>query len=101
MPAFIWMTVLTALRILGRNRLRAGLTMLGIVIGVGAVIAMVGIGEGAKRAVQAQIATMGTNVIIVWPGVTTFSGVRGSQGPKNTKFVFSQILCFSRFCTCG
>ena len=80
MPAFVWMTVLTALRILGRNRLRAGLTMLGIVIGVGAVIAMVGIGEGAKRAVQAQIATMGTNVIIVWPGATTVSGVRGSQG---------------------
>lgn len=80
MPAFVWMTVLTALRILGRNRLRAGLTMLGIVIGVGAVIAMVGIGEGAKRAVQTQIATMGTNVIIIWPGATTVSGVRGSQG---------------------
>jgi putative ABC transport system permease protein len=80
MPAFIWMTVLTALRIIGRNRLRAGLTMLGIVIGVGAVIAMVGIGEGAKLAVQAQIATMGTNVIIIWPGATTVSGVRGSQG---------------------
>src|SRR5512134_654274 len=80
MAAFVWMTVLTALRILGRNRLRAGLTMLGIVIGVGAVIAMVGIGEGAKRAVQAQISTMGTNVIIIWPGATTVSGVRGSQG---------------------
>lgn len=80
MPAFIWLTVRTALRILGRNRLRAGLTMLGIVIGVGAVIAMVSIGEGAKRAVQMQIATMGTNVIIIWPGVTTVSGVRGSQG---------------------
>jgi len=50
------------------------------VIGVGAVIAMVGIGEGAKRAVQAQIATMGTNVIIIWPGATTVSGVRSSQG---------------------
>ena len=80
MPGFVWMTVLTALRILRRNRLRAGLTMLGIVIGVGAVIAMVGIGEGAKRAVQAQISTMGTNVIIIWPGATTVSGVRGSQG---------------------
>jgi len=80
MPAFVWMTVLTALRVLARNRLRAGLTMLGIVIGVGAVIAMVGIGEGAKRAVQAQIATIGANVIIVWPGATTVSGVRGSQG---------------------
>ena len=80
MPAFIWLTVMTALRILGRNRLRAGLTMLGIVIGVAAVIAMVSIGEGAKRAVQAQIATIGTNVIIVWPGATTVSGVRGGQG---------------------
>src|SRR5215467_3854563 len=80
MSAFIWMTVLTALRIIRRNRLRAGLTMLGIVIGVAAVIAMVGIGEGSKRAVQAQIATMGTNVIIVWPGAPTVSGVRGSQG---------------------
>lgn len=84
MSAFIWLTVMTALRILGRNRLRAGLTMLGIVIGVAAVIAMVGIGEGAKRAVQAQIATMGTNVIIVFPGFTSASGVRGSQGTAIT-----------------
>ncbi len=80
MGAFVWLTIMTALRILGRNRLRAGLTMLGIVIGVAAVIAMVSIGEGAKRAVQAQIATMGTNVIIIWPGSTTVSGVRGGQG---------------------
>lgn len=80
MSAFIWLTIMTALRILGRNRLRAGLTMLGIVIGVGAVIAMVSIGEGAKKAVQAQIATIGTNVIIIWPGSTTVSGVRGGQG---------------------
>jgi putative ABC transport system permease protein len=84
MSAFIWLTVMTALRILGRNRLRAGLTMLGIVIGVAAVIAMVGIGEGAKRAVQAQIATIGTNVIIVFPGFTSVSGVRGSQGTAIT-----------------
>jgi putative ABC transport system permease protein len=80
MPAFLWLTVMTALRILARNRLRAGLTVLGIVIGVAAVIAMVSIGEGAKRAVQAQIATMGTNIIIIWPGATTVSGVRSGQG---------------------
>ncbi|HYM88907.1 MAG TPA: ABC transporter permease [Nitrospiraceae bacterium] len=84
MSAFVWLTILTALRILARNRLRAGLTMLGIVIGVAAVIAMVSIGEGAKRAVQAQIATMGTNVIIIFPGVTSASGVRGSQGSAVT-----------------
>jgi len=84
MAAFVWLTIMTALRILGRNRMRAGLTMLGIVIGVAAVIAMVSIGEGAKRAVQAQIATMGTNVIIIFPGVTSASGVRGGQGSAIT-----------------
>ena len=80
MPAFLLLTVLTAIRILGRNRLRAGLTMLGIVIGVGAVIAMVSIGEGAKAAVSQRVASMGTNVIIVLPGATTAGGVRGGQG---------------------
>jgi len=89
--AFIWMTVVTALRILARNRLRAGLTMLGIVIGVAAVIAMVGIGEGAKRAVQAQIATMGTNIIIIWPGATTVGGVRGAQGGAVTLTVADAV----------
>src|SRR5919205_3241120 len=80
MSAFIFMTVITAFRILSRNRLRAGLTMLGIIIGVGAVIAMVSIGQGARAAVQAQVASMGTNVIIVLPGATTVGGVRGAQG---------------------
>ena len=80
MPAFVWLTVVTALRVLGRNRLRAGLTMLGIIIGVGAVIAMVSIGEGAKQAVQKQIASIGTNVIMIWPSATTVGGVRGAQG---------------------
>jgi len=80
MPAFLLLTLMTAIRILSRNRLRAGLTMLGIIIGVGAVIAMVSIGEGAKAAVQAQVASMGTNVIIVLPGSTTVCGVRGGQG---------------------
>ena len=80
MPAFVLLTVLTAIRILSRNRLRAGLTMLGIVIGVGAVIAMVSIGEGAKAAVAKRVASMGTNVIMVLPGSMITSGVRGGQG---------------------
>ncbi len=80
MSTFVWLTVVTALRILGRNRMRAGLTMLGIVIGVAAVIAMVSIGQGARAAVQAQVASMGTNVIIILPGATTVGGVRGGQG---------------------
>ena len=91
MPAFVWLTVLTALRILGRNRMRAGLTMLGIVIGVGAVIAMVSIGEGAKQAVRKQIATMGTNVIIIWPNYTTVAGVRGAQGTAVTLTVTDAV----------
>src|SRR5574341_48262 len=91
MPAFVWLTVVTAIRILRRNRLRAGLTMLGIIIGVAAVIAMVSIGEGAKRAVQAQIATMGTNVIILWPGATTVSGVRGALGGAVTLTVSDAV----------
>ena len=84
MPAFILLTILTALRILRRNRMRAGLTMLGIVIGVGAVIAMVSIGQGARAAVSAQVASMGTNVIVVLPGATTAGGVRGGQGGAMT-----------------
>jgi putative ABC transport system permease protein len=84
MPAFILVTILTALRVLRRNRMRAGLTMLGIVIGVGAVIAMVSIGQGARAAVSAQVASMGTNVIVVLPGATTAAGVRGGQGGAMT-----------------
>ncbi|HYM37016.1 MAG TPA: ABC transporter permease, partial [Nitrospiraceae bacterium] len=84
MGAFLLLTIMTAFRILGRNRLRAGLTVLGIVIGVAAVIAMISIGQGAKAAVRAQVASMGTNVIIILPGATTTGGVRGGQGSAVT-----------------
>src|SRR3989442_2249527 len=77
---FLLMTVLVAFRVLSRNRMRSALTMLGIIIGVGAVIAMVSIGEGAKAAVQAQIASFGTNVITILPGAMTVSGVRSGHG---------------------
>ena len=77
---FLLMTVLVAFRVLARHRMRSALTMLGIIIGVGAVIAMVSIGEGAKAAVQAQVASMGTNVIIVLSGATTVGGVRTGHG---------------------
>jgi putative ABC transport system permease protein len=76
----LMMTALVAFRVLARNRLRSGLTMLGIIIGVGAVIAMVSIGEGAKAAVQAQLATFGTNVITILPGAMTVGGVRSGHG---------------------
>src|SRR5713101_6790111 len=77
---FLLMTVLVAFRVLGRHRMRSALTMLGIIIGVGAVIAMVSIGEGAKAAVQAQIASFGTNVITILPGAMTTTGVRTGHG---------------------
>jgi putative ABC transport system permease protein len=58
--------------------------MLGIIIGVGAVIAMVAIGEGAKATIRSQIASLGTNVLIVLPGFTTQGGVRTGSGGVNT-----------------
>jgi putative ABC transport system permease protein len=78
------MTFRIALRALARNKLRAFLTMLGIIIGVGAVIAMVAIGEGAKATIRAQIASLGTNVLIVLPGTSTQGGVRAGFGSNTT-----------------
>jgi len=79
-----FMTFRIALRALGRNKLRSFLTMLGIIIGVGAVIAMVAIGEGAKATIRSQIASLGTNVLIVLPGTATQGGVRTGSGGVNT-----------------
>lgn len=79
-----WMTLRIALRALARNKLRSFLTMLGIIIGVGAVIAMVAIGEGAKEMVRAQIASLGTNVLVILPGASTQGGVRTGFGGVRT-----------------
>jgi putative ABC transport system permease protein len=73
-----------AIRALARNKLRSFLTMLGIIIGVGAVIAMVAIGEGAKKRVQDQIASLGTNVLVVLPGTLTLGGARTGSGGVQT-----------------
>jgi len=80
----LFMTLRIALRALARNKLRAFLTMLGIIIGVGAVIAMVAIGEGAKSTIRSQIANLGTNVLVVLPGSNVQGGVRGGFGNVNT-----------------
>lgn len=58
--------------------------MLGIIIGIGAVVAMVSLGQGATASVQAEIASLGTNVLIIVPGATTVSGVRGGMGTVST-----------------
>jgi putative ABC transport system permease protein len=69
-------TIRMAVRALLRNKMRTVLTMLGIIIGVAAVIAMVGIGNGAKSQIEAQIANLGENVILVFSGNVTRAGVR-------------------------
>jgi putative ABC transport system permease protein len=73
-----------AFRALRRNKMRSVLTALGIIIGVGAVIAMVGIGNGAKAQVEAQIASLGQNVILIFSGSTTSSGIRTGWGSAGT-----------------
>ncbi len=73
-----------ALRALRVNMLRSALTMLGIIIGVGAVIAMVGVGAGAQERVAEQIRSLGSNLIIVLPGSVTASGIRLGQGTQVT-----------------
>jgi putative ABC transport system permease protein len=78
------MTLRAALRALRRNKLRSGLTTLGIVIGVAAVIAMVSIGRGANYAVQKQIESLGTNLLMIMPGATTSSGARSGWGGVST-----------------
>jgi putative ABC transport system permease protein len=73
-----------AFRALRRNKMRSMLTALGIIIGVAAVIAMVGIGNGAKAQVEAQIASLGQNVILIFSGSTTSSGIRTGWGAAGT-----------------
>jgi putative ABC transport system permease protein len=73
-----------AVRALRRNKMRSILTMLGIILGVGAVIAMVGIGNGARAQVETQIASLGKNLILIFSGSTTSSGVRTGWGGAGT-----------------
>jgi putative ABC transport system permease protein len=64
--------------------MRSMLTMLGIIIGVGAVIAMVGIGQGASASIQSQIANLGNNMLQIWAGSSNSGGMRGGSGSNNT-----------------
>jgi putative ABC transport system permease protein len=78
------MTLRAALRALRRNKMRSVLTMLGIIIGVAAVIATVSIGQGADAAVQEQIRSLGTDLLMIVPGATTSTGVRSGAGGVST-----------------
>jgi putative ABC transport system permease protein len=78
------MPLLLALRALDRNRVRSSLTMLGVIIGVAAVIAMVAIGQGATQSVQKQIASMGQNQIMILPGSSSSGAVMFGSGTVQT-----------------
>ncbi len=77
-------TIRISLRGLRVNKMRSGLTMLGIIIGVGAVIAMVAVGSGASRNIQQQMASMGSNLLMVLSGSTSAGGVRMGAGTQPT-----------------
>jgi putative ABC transport system permease protein len=76
--------LITAISSLAANKLRAGLTLLGIVIGVAAVISLLSIGRGAQDAITERIQTLGTNLLFVRPGGTTQGGIFGGQGSAST-----------------
>src|SRR6202011_3528483 len=80
----IFMTLRIALKALGRNKMRTGLTMLGMIIGVAAVITMVALGTGAQSSIESQIQSAGTNMIMVSAGNFSQGGVRQGQGNAST-----------------
>jgi macrolide transport system ATP-binding/permease protein len=82
--AFGRMIVAAALQALARNKMRSALTMLGVFIGVAALIAMVAVGQGANEAVRKQIESLGTNLLVVVPGAARMGGVRGGLGSAST-----------------
>ncbi len=86
------MIIRIAYRALARNKARAALTMLGVIIGVSAVIAMVSIGQGAQMSVQAQIANMGTNLLFVSAGSQNVGGVRSGAGDTGTNTLTAEDL---------
>ena len=82
--AFLSMIVASSLQALARNKLRSTLTMLGVFIGVAALIAMVAVGDGASAAVKKQLESLGTNMVVVQPGATTAGGVRAGAGSASS-----------------
>jgi putative ABC transport system permease protein len=79
-----FLTILkVGLRAIARNKMRSALTALGIIIGVACVIAMVGVGKGSQAAIQSQINALGTNFLMVFPGVATQSGARIFTGESS------------------
>src|SRR5215468_1549089 len=82
--SFALMILAAAAQAISRNKLRSVLTTLGVFIGVAALFAMVAVGQGANAAVEKEIENLGTNLLVVLPGATTSSGVRGGHGSAST-----------------
>jgi macrolide transport system ATP-binding/permease protein len=81
---FMFMILTAAAQTIGRNKMRSALTMLGVFIGVAALIVMVAVGDGASEAVRKQIESLGTNVVVILPGALTTGGIRGGFGSAST-----------------
>jgi len=86
-----------AMRALARNKMRSVLTMLGIIIGVGAVIAMLGVGQGAQQTMQEQIQAMGSNLLFVGSGTVTRSGMHMGWGSTKS-LIYDDMLAIMREC---
>ena len=82
--AFALMIMAAAVQAIGRNMMRSALTMLGVFIGVAALIAMVAVGQGANEAVRKQIERLGTNLVVVLPGAAQRAASRGGFGSAST-----------------
>ncbi len=82
--AFASMIAMAAIQVIARNKLRSALTMLGVFIGVAALIAMVDLGQGANEAVRRQIENLGTNLVVVTPGAANRGGIRGGFGSASS-----------------
>jgi macrolide transport system ATP-binding/permease protein len=78
------MILAAAAQAIARNKMRSALTMLGVFIGVAALIVMVAVGEGANEAVRKQIESLGTNVVVILPGALTTGGIRAGFGSATT-----------------
>jgi macrolide transport system ATP-binding/permease protein len=81
---FAIMILAAAAQAIGRNKMRSALTMLGVFIGVAALIVMVAVGDGASEAVRKQIESLGTNVVVILPGALTTGGIRAGFGSAST-----------------
>ncbi|MBI5239067.1 MAG: ABC transporter permease [Elusimicrobia bacterium] len=85
----------SAMRAMAANKVRSALSMLGILIGVGAVIAMLAVGKGAQKAIEQRIASLGSNLIMMHPGSSSVGGVHGGAGSRS-RFTLEDVKAISK-----